>query len=236
MRWPPEPEDRAAWSAAGGVVAAIFGAGAIAWWLATEPSSSDIPTWPAYLFASLAGAGVYCVLAPLLRVWPWRSDAARERHAGRITAGHSIKAGANIEAPFGIDAGRDIEAGGSIRAGKAETDRIALLRAQHSSGRALQRQLVYLGGVPETPTQAREAEDHARYLACKWGESAWRVISAHFPGHEREFFGDGSPALGATGFMLACQQEMAQATGGSADSYLERRLTLIESLLRQHGS
>jgi hypothetical protein len=36
--------------------------------------------------------------------------------------------------------------------------------------------------------------------------------------------------------MLACQQEMAQAIGGSADSYLERRLTLIESLLRQHGS
>jgi hypothetical protein len=51
----------------------LCGAGAVAWWLAAEPSNSTIPTWPVYVFAAIALIAFYCVLAPLLHWWPWRS-------------------------------------------------------------------------------------------------------------------------------------------------------------------
>lgn len=49
----------------------LFGTGAVAWWLAAEPSTSNIPVWPTYVFAGVAAVGLYFVLAPLLRWWPW---------------------------------------------------------------------------------------------------------------------------------------------------------------------
>ncbi len=57
MRWAPDREDRAAWSAAGGVVTIAAAAVAVV-----------SPLWP--LFAALAALGFYCVLAPLLHWWP----------------------------------------------------------------------------------------------------------------------------------------------------------------------
>lgn len=59
MRWAPDREDRAAWSAAGGVVTIAAAAVAVV-----------SPLWP--LFAALAALGFYCVLAPLLHWWPWQ--------------------------------------------------------------------------------------------------------------------------------------------------------------------
>jgi hypothetical protein len=151
--------------------------------------------------------------------------------AGSIHAGHTIKAGGDIQAAGDVRAGRDIDAGGGIQAGGP--DRLRLLRERYREGRSLQRRLVWAGGIPETPEQAREAEDQARYEACKWGQSTWRVIAAHFPGYEQDFFGDGPLALGSTGFALACQQEI-ERSDGSADSYLERKLTMIAALLKKY--
>jgi hypothetical protein len=79
MGWHPDPKDRAAWSAAGGVVMAVAASGAIAWLLAVEPSSSNEPTWPVYGFAAVAVIGLYGMLAPLLRWWPWRNRSANAK-------------------------------------------------------------------------------------------------------------------------------------------------------------
>jgi hypothetical protein len=113
--------------------------------------------------------------------------------------------------------------------------RVELLHDQYRDGRSLQHRLVRAGGIPDTPEQARQAEDQARYEACKWGQGAWRVIAEHFSGYEREFFGDGHLALGATGFALACQNEI-ERQGSSADTYLERKLELVADLLRKYDS
>lgn len=74
MRWQPDPDDRSAWSAAGGVVMGASGAGAIGWWLASTPATSTIPMWPVYVFVGIAAMGLYGVLAPLLRWWPWPGE------------------------------------------------------------------------------------------------------------------------------------------------------------------
>lgn len=117
----------------------------------------------------------------------------------------------------------------------ARPGRVELLREQHRKGRSLQRTLVWAGGIPETPQQASEAEDDAQYKAAKWGDGAWRVIAEHFPGHEKPFFGEGHPALGSTGFVIAAMNEM-QRLGRSADSYLESKLDFIEALLRRYDA
>jgi hypothetical protein len=113
--------------------------------------------------------------------------------------------------------------------------RVELLHDQYRDGRSLQHRLVRAGGIPDTPEQARQAEDQARYEACKWGQATWRVIAEHFSGYEREFFGGGHLALGATGFALACQNEI-ERLGSSADTYLERKLELLADLLRKYDS
>lgn len=111
--------------------------------------------------------------------------------------------------------------------------RVDLLREQYRKGRTLQRRLVVAAGTAETPEQAREIQDEARNAACKWGEGVWRVIAEHFSGYERDFFGDGHLALGGTGFALACQQEI-ERLGGSADSFLERKLDFVAELLKRY--
>lgn len=145
-------------------------------------------------------------------------------------AGYDVRVGGNIE-PSGAQAGRGVGAGGDIQG--APTDRIDLLRDQYNKGRALQRRSAWAGGRYDTPEQARDGEDRARYDACKWGQGAWEVIEKHFSGHDQAFFGDGPLALGKHGFLLACQQEI-EKVGGSADSYLERKLTFIAALLRRY--
>jgi hypothetical protein len=220
MHWPPKHEDRAAWSAVGGVVtgaAVVLGVASV--W------------WP--VVAALAAMGICLMVAPLLQLGPWRQEEPQLLSPTGITAGHSIKAGGNIETDGRIEAGHGVEAGGNIQAGAL--DRVDLLREQYSQGRSLQRKLVWAGGIPDTPEKAREAEDQARHAACKWGQGAWRVIGDHFSGYEQEFFGDGHLALGATGFALACQHEI-ERLGSSADTYLEKKLEFIAELLRKYDS
>jgi hypothetical protein len=71
-------ENRAAWSAAWGVVTCVFGAGTFAWWIAAAPTHSGLPIWPAYSFGVLALVGVYCTFAPLLHLRPFRASAEPE--------------------------------------------------------------------------------------------------------------------------------------------------------------
>jgi hypothetical protein len=111
--------------------------------------------------------------------------------------------------------------------------RVDLLQDQYRQGRSLQRRLVWAAGIPESPEQAREAEDRARAEACRWGHGSWQVVGEHFPGYESDFFGDGDLALGSTGFALACQREI-ERLGGSANSFLERKLVFIADLLKRY--
>ena len=59
---------RAAWSAAFGFLATVFGAVAIAWWLA--PADLKLPRAPAYAFTAVTLVSLYCVFAALLGWWP----------------------------------------------------------------------------------------------------------------------------------------------------------------------
>lgn len=54
---------------------AMGAGGVIAWLLAVQPSSSNVPEWPVYVLAVVAIVGLYGMLAPLLRWWPWHSSA-----------------------------------------------------------------------------------------------------------------------------------------------------------------
>ena len=55
-----------AWSAAWGVVAAIFGGGAISW-LETGVPGSKLPAWPAWIFAAIAAIAIYMCFASIYR-------------------------------------------------------------------------------------------------------------------------------------------------------------------------
>jgi hypothetical protein len=112
MGWRLHPDDRAAWSAAGGIVTTAGTAGAIGWL-----ALSHEPSWPALVLAGIAGLGLYGVFAPLLGWGPWHRATKPTQPLGNITAGRGIKAGVYIEASGNISAGDGIEAGRSIRAG-----------------------------------------------------------------------------------------------------------------------
>jgi hypothetical protein len=63
---------RAAWSAAAGVVTAVSGTNAVGWSVGAAAAHSPLPVWPAYVFGAMSLGGLYCVVAPLLRLWPFR--------------------------------------------------------------------------------------------------------------------------------------------------------------------
>ena len=79
MGWRPDPHDKGEWSTAGGVLMAAGAAGAIGWLAIAEPSSSHEPLWPVYAFSLVAVGGLYGMLAPLLRWWPWNPGTAKTR-------------------------------------------------------------------------------------------------------------------------------------------------------------
>ena len=84
VRWPPTHEDRAAWSAVGGVLCTVaVGLGVAA------------VSWP--LVAALAIVGVGLMLAPLLRLGPWHQEDTQALPPG-VRAGHAIRAGGDIDA------------------------------------------------------------------------------------------------------------------------------------------
>jgi hypothetical protein len=74
MQWRPEPEQASAWSAVGGVVVAVTATSAVV--LATQPLSAHVPVWLVRGLATLALAGFYGMLAPLLKWWPWNKTSA----------------------------------------------------------------------------------------------------------------------------------------------------------------
>lgn len=80
MRWPPPIEDKAAWSAAGGVVTIVMAG-----------LAATSPLWP--LWGLLALVGFYFTLAPLLRKWPWHKPLTAQEtwFQERIEAAARIK-------------------------------------------------------------------------------------------------------------------------------------------------
>ena len=71
VHWPPQPEDRAAWSTAGGVVMSVAAGSGITWLVVALGRSSTLPTWPVYIFAGIAAFGLFVMSASLLRWGPW---------------------------------------------------------------------------------------------------------------------------------------------------------------------
>lgn len=69
MRWRPDPEHSPAWSAAGGAVMVLTGGATVV--LATQPSTSHIPSPLVWGCAALAVIGAYGMVAPLMHWWPW---------------------------------------------------------------------------------------------------------------------------------------------------------------------
>ena len=65
------PDNRAAWSAVGAAVMTVAAGAAVTLWLAAAPAHSGVSSWPAYVFAIMALAGAYLLVAPLLRCWPF---------------------------------------------------------------------------------------------------------------------------------------------------------------------
>ncbi len=74
MQWRPEPEQASAWSAIGGVVVVVSGTSAVL--LAVQPSSSHVPAWVVWGCVGLVFVGLYGMLAPLLKWWPWHGVSA----------------------------------------------------------------------------------------------------------------------------------------------------------------
>lgn len=65
-------DNRATWSAAGGIVTVCCASDAVVWIAAASVPHSGLPTWPGLAFGAVAVLGLYCVFAPLLRLWPFR--------------------------------------------------------------------------------------------------------------------------------------------------------------------
>jgi hypothetical protein len=63
-------DQRTAWSGAGGVIAATSGTSAVAWAVGATAERSPLPAWPAIMFGVVALAGLYLVVAGLIRLWP----------------------------------------------------------------------------------------------------------------------------------------------------------------------
>ncbi len=74
MEWRPEPEQASAWSAIGGVVVVVSATSAVL--LAVQPSSTHVPGVVIYGCVVLALVGLYGMLAPLLKWWPWQGVSA----------------------------------------------------------------------------------------------------------------------------------------------------------------
>jgi hypothetical protein len=70
----PMAVHRGAWSAAWGVVALLFGAGASALWVALTTGGSWWFLLPAAICSLIAAVGLYCVFAVLVPWWPFSAE------------------------------------------------------------------------------------------------------------------------------------------------------------------
>lgn len=64
--------DRSGASAAWGVAAVVFGAGAVAAWVPAASRGSDFPAWPAWTLGGFTCVFLYLCFAPLYGLWPYR--------------------------------------------------------------------------------------------------------------------------------------------------------------------
>jgi hypothetical protein len=143
--------NRAAWSAAGGVVASVSAANAAALAVAATPAHSGVAIWPAYLFGAVALCGLYLLVAPLLRWWPFRGPGSvAELLDERIREGRDARERI-IRSPM-----ESLEAAGELATWTLRTanllhelhpaiaDRFLLASADHNafSGQALQIQTI----------------------------------------------------------------------------------------------
>jgi hypothetical protein len=85
-------DNRGAWSTAGGV---LFGASlgsAVTLAVAAAPARSGVASWPAYVFGGIALLGLYLLVAPLARSWPFaRPGSAAEVIDRCIRAGREAR-------------------------------------------------------------------------------------------------------------------------------------------------
>ena len=51
---------------------AVAGTNAVAWAVGAGSSHSPLPMWPAFAFGALAVCAFYCVIAAIVRLWPFR--------------------------------------------------------------------------------------------------------------------------------------------------------------------
>lgn len=89
--------------------------------------------WP--VIAVLAVLGVYLMVAPLLRLGPWRQPDEHASATG-IRAGHGITAGGDIEADADIEAGHGVKAGGNIRSSSKTSPLLFAQTARQKADRA----------------------------------------------------------------------------------------------------
>jgi hypothetical protein len=77
----PNREDRSDWIAVGGIVLGVGATGVFGWLTFAAPAHE--PLWPAFAFVAVAAVGLYILLAPILRLWPWRPLPWHWRHSKR---------------------------------------------------------------------------------------------------------------------------------------------------------
>lgn len=75
----PNQDEQTGRSAAWGVAAALFGAGAFATWPVAVAPKSTFPIWPTYVFAGVAALALYMCFATIWDWWPTGQSARGSR-------------------------------------------------------------------------------------------------------------------------------------------------------------
>ncbi len=115
-----------------------------------------------------------------------------------------------------------------------EIDRVALLREQYKRGRALRAAPPgIIGPAAASQAEAREGKKRRRQATLQWAEPTWKMLREHFPPREDDFCPYGV-RWGYGSFQMAFDEELDAI--GSADAYLERKLTFLADLLKEHDS
>jgi hypothetical protein len=124
----PGVEKRTLWITFWGVIPTIFVPSAILWWITAEQKGSNLSRWPALLLALVGVAGLCCMLAAILGVWPREglgSESPEDARTAKNPADRSTSAGelaANAVAARGEDVATDAKATDRARANVVQED------------------------------------------------------------------------------------------------------------------